>query len=105
MGLMMKYPKTVISVSNTISFNTDVITGSCYRIFCKPPSESVTYDIKFTDDNNLDVYVEKGIRGTLNDITQRSMKGIYTVTIENISSDGEFKFQLEWEEKLGGKFS
>ena len=99
MGMLCKYYKELTSSAGSLVFNTDDIRGSSYRIFVKPPNESVEYDIKFTDDNSLDVYVLNGNRGTVRDLTAQSMKGIYTVTISNITADGIFKFQLEWEEK------
>lgn len=105
MGMMVKYYKEATSSAGTATFNTDDLRGGCGRIFVKPPAETVTYDIKLTDDNNLDVYSAKGLRGTLNDISSQTLKGIYTVTISNISVDGLFKFQIEYEEKMGGRIS
>lgn len=100
MGMMVKYYKEKTSLAGSLSFNTDDLRGKCERIFIKPPTEAVTYDVKLTDDNSLDVYVNKGIRGTLNDISGLPLKGIYTVSISNISVDGLFKSQIEYEEKM-----
>lgn len=100
MGMMVKWYKSATSSAGTLSFNTDDLRGKCERIFVKPPSESVEYDFKLTDDNSLDIYSVKGIRGSLNDISGQSIKGIYTVTISNISADGIFKTQIEYEERM-----
>lgn len=100
MGMMCKYYKEKTSIAGSLSFNTDDMRGKLERIFIKPPSESVTYDFKMTDDNSLDVYVNKGVRGTLNDISGLPSKGIYTVSITNISVDGLFKNQFEYEERM-----
>ena len=100
MGMMVKYYKSGTSSAGSLTFNTDDLRGKCERVFVKPPSEAITYDFKMTDDNSLDIYVKKGLRGTLNDISGQSIKGIYTVLINNISSDGVFKTQIEYEERM-----
>ncbi len=96
--MIVKYHKEGTSVAGTLSFNTDDLRGICNRIFVKPPSNSVTYDLKITDDNSLDIYEKKGLRRSLNDISQHTLRGIYTVSITNISSNGVFKFQAEYQE-------
>jgi hypothetical protein len=100
MGMMVKYYKEKTSVAGSASFNTDDLRGKCERVFILPPNSQVTYDVKFTDDNGLDVYLNTGIRGTLNDISGLPLKGIYTVYITNISVDGLFKTQIEYEERM-----
>jgi len=98
--MIVKYYKEATAVVGAISFNTDDLRGKCERIFCQPASASTTYDISLTDDNGLVIYSQKGIRGTLNDISGQLLKGIYTVSIINISKDELFKFQMEYEEKI-----
>jgi len=98
MGMMVKYYTSGTSAAGVLSFNTDDLRGICYRLFIKPPAETVTYDLAITDDNSLVIITTKGIRGTLNDLTVRPMKGIYTVALSNISANGLFKFQAEYEE-------
>ena len=100
MGIMVKYYHSDTSVGGSLSFNTDDLRGKCERLFLKPPTEAITYDITLTDDNSLIIYSQQGIRGTLNDISGFSLRGIYTVSITNISVDGIFKFQVEFEEKF-----
>lgn len=96
--MIFKYQQTVTAVAGAISFNTDDLRGICYRIFVKPATSTTTYDITFTDDNSLIVYSKKGQRGTLNDTTTQTLKGIYTVAIANASVNESFKFQIEYDE-------
>jgi len=96
--MIVKYKKTETASGSAISFNTDDLRGVCYRIFVKPTTSSTTYDITITDDNSLIIYSKKGIRGTLNDTTIQTIKGIHTVACANVSKNEAFKFQIEYEE-------
>jgi len=51
-----------------------------------------------TDDNGLEVYKKRGLKGTKIDIDLHTLKGIYTVSISNISKNELFKVQIEYEE-------
>jgi hypothetical protein len=100
MGGLYKFYKEATSLVGSLSFNTDDIRGQCNRIFVKPPSDSVSFDIVITNDNGLDIYSRQGITGVLNDVSNQPMKGIHTVSFTNISTDGLFKTEFSWEEKM-----
>lgn len=96
--MIVKYYKQGTSVAGTLSFNTDDLRGVCHRIFIKPHSSSVSYNFKLTDDNSLDIYLVKGIKGSLNDLSQHTLRGIYTASFTSISSNGLFTVQIEYQE-------
>ncbi len=96
--MIIKYQNSVTAAAGVISFNTLDLRGICYRIFVKPATITTTYDITLTDDNSLVIYSKKGIRGTLNDTTVQTFRGIYTVDVTNISANELFKFQIEYDE-------
>mgnify|MGYP001583976723 CR=1 FL=1 len=98
--MIVKYNKVVTAVSGSISFNTNDLRGVCYRVFIKPATSTTTYDITFTDDNTLIIYSKKGVRGTLNDISTQTLKGIHTVAVTNASVDEQFTFQIEYQEDV-----
>ena len=99
--MIVKYYYSATAVAESISFNTDDLRGICYRVFVKPATETTTYNITLTDDNGLVVYSQRGIKGTLNDTTIQTLKGLYTVAVANASANELFKFQIEYEEKAG----
>jgi len=100
--MIVKYNKTATAASGSISFNTDDIRGICYRIFIKPATASTTYNLtSITDDNGLIIFSKKGIRGTLNVTTPQTLKGIYTIAVDNASKDELFTVQIELQE-IGG---
>ena len=96
--MINKHSTSATASGGAISFNTQDIRGICYRVFIKPATETTTYDVTFTDDNSLVVYSQKGARGTLNDVTTQTLRGIYTVAIANASVNELFKFQIEYDE-------
>jgi len=96
--MIVKYHKEETASGGAISFNTDDIRGVVYRILVKPLTSTITYDLTITDDNSLVVYGKNGIRGTLNDLTQHTLKGIHTVAVANTSVNELFEFQIEYEE-------
>lgn len=96
--MIVKYNKSATASSGAISFNTEDLRGICYRIFVKPATSTTTYNITITDDNSLVIYSKNGVRGTLNDTTIQTLRGIYTVAVAAASVDEAFTFQLEYDE-------
>lgn len=96
--MIVKYHKEETASGGAISFNTDDLRGVVYRTFVKPLTSTTTYDLTITDDNGLIIYSKNGLRGTLNDLTQYTVKGIYTVAVANASPNELFEFQIEYEE-------
>jgi len=96
--VIVKYYKEATAVANAISFNTLDLRGLCYRIYIEPATSTTTYNFIMTDDNGLEVYKKRGLKGTKIDIDLHTLKGIYTVSISNISKNELFKVQIEYEE-------
>ena len=80
------------------SANTRDLRGQCGLIICVPTTQTTSYDVKLTDDQNLDVYEEKGLIGTVRNTTVFPIKGIYTVTLSNVSANEPIVIAIYGEE-------
>ena len=73
---------------------TRSISGVCYNILVKSTQESTIYDISLTNSSGIVVYSRTSETGTLSEITSLILKGIYTISISNATSDELFTIQL-----------
>ena len=96
--MIVKYSKQQTAVAGSISFNSDDLRGICYRIYVSPATSTTTYDVTITDDNSAVIYSKKGLRGTLNDLSTQTLKGIHTIAVNNASVNEQFTFQIEYQE-------
>jgi len=80
--------------SGVVVGNTRSISGVCYNILVKSTQESTIYDISLTNSSGIVVYSRTSETGTLSEITSLILKGIYTISISNATSDELFTIQL-----------
>ena len=81
-----------------LEVNTQYIRGLCRNIIINPASESTTYDVNITNGNDIIVYERLSETGTLSEIIQLPVLGVYTITISDSTKDELFKIQLICEE-------
>ena len=82
-----------------INFNTASLRGMCKQIIVRPGSESVIYSISFTNESDSIIYVRENEIGTLSEVIELPVKGIYTVSIYDITTSSQtFVTQLMIEE-------
>jgi hypothetical protein len=85
---MIQREKLTVTVSGGVgSANTKDLRGLCGLIVVVPVTATTSYDLKLTDELSVDVYERKGNVGTLRDATLFPLKGIYTVTLSNVSAN------------------
>lgn len=87
------------AAAGTWSANTSRIqSGICHQIILASNASDLTFDLKLIDDKSNVVYDtirrEKTATFVLDDEVCLPMKGIYTVTVYNASSDGTFSGRL-----------
>lgn len=82
-----------------INFNTTSLRGMCKQIIIRPESESVIYSVSFTNASDSIIYSRINEKGTLSEIIELPVKGIYTISIYDITASSQtFVTQLMVEE-------
>jgi len=82
------------TVSGELSANTKTIMGICYQVMVKPATETTTYNISITNNNDIKTYERLSEVGTLSELVTMPVRGISTVTIDSATADEEFTIQL-----------
>lgn len=74
--------------------------GEFNQIVVTPTTGSTQYDVKITNSQDVDIYDENDVTGTLNEgPLQLATRGNATVTIENASADEDFTVFLSYVER------
>ncbi len=86
---------TGTTVSGTFSSNTSPhLFGIMREVIVAPTQDATTYDIVLTNDQSLISFRRTSQTGPIGIETALPIKGVYTVKIENSTSDELFKIQL-----------
>lgn len=70
-----------------------VVNGSCKlnNIFIRAGQGTTIFDFKITSPSNNDIFVRKDIAGEINEPQNLMMRGIYTLTIDNVRTAEDVK--------------
>jgi len=84
----------ITTLSGSASANTASIRGLLRNVVVKPTTESTIYDIKIINQAGATIYERTSETGTLSEINEIPIIGMYTVTISNATRDEDFLIQL-----------
>lgn len=72
------------------NFNVSTTRGTLKYFYVKPATETTTWDLKIIDDKDRVVRHYKTELGTLRDVEELPVYGVYTFTLENSTRDELF---------------
>lgn len=85
---------TKTASSGAFSGNTASIRGLIRHIIVKPTTETTTYDISMLNPFGAKIYERLSEVGTLSELTEIPVNGIYTVSIANSTADESITIQV-----------
>jgi hypothetical protein len=74
--------------------NTAHIRGLVKHIVVKPTTETTTYDISIVNPLGAKIYERLSETGTMSELTDIPVNGIYTISIENSTVDEVISIQI-----------
>ena len=93
--LIHKEPLSGTTSSGALSVSTSNFRGvECHMIYVAPATASTIYNISITDEDNLIVFEELDVEGSLKRSVEIPMRGAYTVAIAVSSVDELFTMAL-----------
>ena len=84
----------IIGKRDSSDNTTDLLGGILGQVLVKPPSDDAIYDVKITNDNSIVIFDRESEEGTLSEIVDCPIRGIYTVEIRNPTKNGTYTIQL-----------
>jgi len=89
------YTHTTNTISGSIEDTTlSIISGFVKQIFVKSATSTTTFDFQLLDDASNIVLNRTASTGTLNELLELPIHGIYTVKILNSTVDENFVIKL-----------
>lgn len=76
------------------SDNTAIIRGIVKQVICKPHTETTTYNLSIVNPHGATVYERTSETGTLSELIEMPVNGIYTVTVLESTADEEFAIEI-----------
>jgi hypothetical protein len=76
------------------SMNTGFLIGELGNVIVKPTIETTVYDIKIVNNIGATVYERTGEEGTLSELLEMPLHGIYGVYVSNATRNEDFQIML-----------
>ena len=87
-------PSDTETTSGDWSKDTLTVRGILKQIFIKFDTSSTVFDLVITDTDNLVMLNRISETGTLNELIDLPLSGIYTISIENATNDEDFDLKF-----------